>query len=292
MGFERRRQEMGAALVAVLWGTVVIALLAASTAGLARQATGSAYGALAEARARHAAEGALHLAAAGLIGSTDYVTANALRQFTIGHVDVTIRMVEESGKIDLNAAPVELLIGALRAAGADADQSRNIGNAVADWRDSDSLRRLAGAEAADYRATGLPYVPRNGLFRSVGELRLVLGMDDALFAAVRPLITVHNRHAGIDPTAAPRDVLLALPGANEEAVDDWIERRAAQNGRGAPPAFTTRWRRGTTAVRHFTIRADARISDGSAAAEALLELRRESRMPRVIEWQIPEETPT
>lgn len=89
---------------------------------------------------------------------------------------------------------------------------------LADYNDLDDLRRLNGAEAADYAAAGLP-APRNDWPLSAHELRAVLGwhakpqLADAAsenFTAVR--------EAWVNVNSAPRAVLLTLPGATGPGV--------------------------------------------------------------------------
>lgn len=58
-------------------------------------------------------------------------------------------------------------------------------DAFADWQDSDNLKKLNGAEAFIYRANGYSYTPRNFYIQIPEELKLLKGVDQELFSAVK-----------------------------------------------------------------------------------------------------------
>ncbi len=59
--------------------------------------------------------------------------------------------VDESAKIDVNAASETLLKSLLQnLGGQDAESAQRLVEAIADWKDADDLRRPNGAEGADY----------------------------------------------------------------------------------------------------------------------------------------------
>ena len=124
----------------------------------------------------------------------------------------SIAIQDEVGLIDINQADVPLLAGLFRAIGRAGEQTDTIVDRIIDWRDTDELRRLHGAEAGEYNAAELPNRPRNAPFQSVGELRLVLGMTLEIFRRVEPFVTVFSNRQAVDPRFAPREVLLALSG--------------------------------------------------------------------------------
>jgi hypothetical protein len=64
------------------------------------------------------------------------------------------------------------------------------------------------------------------LFVVPEELAQVPGFDDALYAAVADYVTVATRASAIDPFAAARPVLLAIPGATAALVDSFLDARA------------------------------------------------------------------
>ena len=193
--------------------------------------------------------------------------------WAFGGAEVRIAIRDEGGKIDLNAAPDELLRGLFLsvewtapdggAVGLDDAQADALTDAVRDFADADDLRRLNGAEDGDYAAAGLPWGAKDAPFAAVEELQQVLGMTPMLYRQVAPALTVYTGKKGIDPKSAPRKVLLALPGSDAAAVDAHLAARAAAP-EGAGPAFLGA--EGFTALsrrRIYTIRAEARTESGA-----------------------------
>ena len=183
--------DAGIALVAVLWGVLLLSVLAVSFgAGAGREAR-LARNFLDNSEARSAAGAGVYWAVGELLKPPEErrVTPNGSTYeiaFAGSRLQVTIQ--DEAGKVDLNVASPALLAGLMSAAGAGPESSRRIAAAVADWRDADSLRHLDGAERADYEAAGLPR-PKDGPFRLVAELRTVFGVGPELYEAVAPFLT-------------------------------------------------------------------------------------------------------
>jgi general secretion pathway protein K len=96
---------------------------------------------------------------------------------------------------------------------------------VVDWRDQDNDVGEDGAEAAEYEDAGLPYRPTNRWFRSVEEVRLILGLSNAEFVRLKPFITVYTGRAKIDPLTASETVLRAIPGIGRSAIQLILQAR-------------------------------------------------------------------
>jgi general secretion pathway protein K len=122
---------------------------------------------------------------------------------------VTIMVFDTAGQIDLNMAPLTVLEQMFEGLGRTPEEADTLAAAIIDFRDLDDIPLAGGSEseAAQYRDAGLPYGPKNDAFAAVGELDQVLGMDATLLARVRPLVTVHSKMRGIDPSAASQAVL-------------------------------------------------------------------------------------
>lgn len=145
--------------------------------------------------------------------------------FEDGSLEVAI--VDETGKVDLNTANPELLRLVFVAAGLDDAQASALLDVLTDWRDADMLKRANGAEADDYAAAGSPYRPANALLQTVDEFRQLLGVTDALFQRLLPVVTVYSSSPGINPLFAPVAVLAALPGATAESASAYVAAREA-----------------------------------------------------------------
>ncbi len=132
--------------------------------------------------------------------------------------------IEDAGTtLDLNRTEEEGLRRLMLALRVDADRADRVAQSIADWRDADDSHRPRGAEREWYETAGRAVFPRNGPFQEIAELRHVRGVSEELYDRIAPYLSV--RGAGrVNLLAAPRPVLLALPGIGEEAVRA-LERR-------------------------------------------------------------------
>jgi general secretion pathway protein K len=245
----------------------------------------AARNAVALAQARTAADGAVDRMVYELARPRtpeSWKANGVLHGWADGEIALEASARDEGGKIDLNNAQDGLLKGLFVNVGSleDAEASALV-DAVVDWRDADELRRPNGAEAPDYLAAQSRYKPSNSRFESVGELSRVRGMTPALFARVSDALTVHSRQTGINALSADRQVLLALPGATPEIVDDYVARRdeaIAQNL--PPPPFPPEQAIPAGAVPNWRIRAQARLPDGvTFVREAVVRATADPRRP-------------
>ena len=303
-----QQHQRGLALIAVLWGLVLLALIAASVTATSRTETRLAHNLVANAEAQALAEAGVHRAVLGLgaaapeqqlrIDGTPYRLV-----FAGGEVVLTIR--DEGGKIDLNRAPDALIKGLFTAVGLGPDASAALVDAIVDYRDANHARRLNGAEDSDYRAQGRPHGAKDAPFEAVDELLHVLGMTPELYEQVAPAFTVHSRRRRVDPTTAPELVLRALPGLDPAELDQRLAVReeaealeeepvelAEEDGGGivgvdpavpgSPRQLALRRR-----TRVVTVRAEARTVSGVVfIREAVARLGRTSRAPlRMAAWR-------
>lgn len=123
---------------------------------------------------------------------------------------IRLRIFAESGKIDINASS-EAQIGALLKSVLQDDwQQQQLLNALLDWRDADDDTRTQGAERRQYKQAGLSYGPSNAAFQSLEELQLVLGMNEGIFSAIRPFITVYSGETEVNQRFASPEILAIL----------------------------------------------------------------------------------
>jgi general secretion pathway protein K len=294
MGTRRRRTRLqrGIALIAVLWITVLLTVIASGFAFSMRGGALATRNTMSVAQARAAADGAVARVAFELSRPRNtpdvWLPDGRVRAWSDGEIAISSTAVDESALIDLNAATDPLLKGLLEnVGGLDPDTSEHVLEAILDWRDPDDLRRPNGAEADDYRAAGLKYVPTNAKFEAVGELQRVLGVTPALMARIAGSLTVYSQQRGINPATAPRDSLLALPGVAPEQVDAFIASRsdALANQLPVPPFPPAQAFTGTSPV--WRIHVEARTSDGvTFARDAVVRPQNDPRQPMVVLlWQ-------
>lgn len=227
-----KSRTQGAALVLVLW---LIALLTAliGAFALTSRVEGMQGSVLrGDAQARELARAGIEYAAWRMQQPPErrWQADGRLYRWTFDGVPMEIRIVDESGKVDLNQADAVLLAGLLRAVGVEPGRDQRLAAAIIDWRDPDSLSSVGGgAEDQDYAAAGLPYGAKDAPFETLGELRLVLGMDPDLYRRLLPNVTIHGEMARPQPAFAPAPVLTAL------GVDPapWLAQREGAGGLAA-----------------------------------------------------------
>jgi len=287
-----QQSQAGIALISVLWVIALLTILASGLSSSVRSDTRLSQNFLSEAQARHAAEGGINIAILALLGgpiSGNWQADGSIREVVVGNAGVRITMISESGKIDLNVAPSELLDGLLATTNLDNLDRRALVDAILDWRDADDLQRLFGAEDDNYRAAGKAYGAKDLPFDSVDELQLVLGMSNEIFQQVRSALTVHSRQPGVNLSTASRRVLLAVPGTTVEQVDQFITLREEHRLNNLPPPQPphTNKRYRIRNNRIFNIHAEARMPDGILAhITATVDLRRTKQAPyTVLHWQ-------
>jgi len=292
-----RRRQQGVALVLVVWVGVLITVIASAFI-LERRTDALVIGnSVSMARAEAIADAGVQRAVFEIYRNDSAPEAwkrdGTRYSMDFDGVPVSVEIRDESAKIDINTASEPLLRGLLVSSGLPDDEASRVLDAILDWRDPDDLKRPNGAEEPDYRAAGLTYKPANASFQAIEELQLVLGMRPELYRRIAPSITVFSRSQGVNAQLASREVLLAIPGATAEMVDQYLARREAARAAGQPlPAFPM-----LSAVAGFTmvasIRSQAQLEDGTVfLREAVAILRPAPRKPvTFLAWRQPVAAP-
>lgn len=141
--------------------------------------------------------------------------------------ELYVSLQSTNGLVDINRSSPQVIKNVLQAASISQNLVDTITDSLLDWRDEDDLKRLSGAETADYAALGFAYGAKNGLMNSVAELGRVNGMTPTIYDEISSMMTVYSGQARIDITSAPKAVLLALPGMTVPAVDSIINSRTS-----------------------------------------------------------------
>ena len=140
----------------------------------------------------------------------------------------TLRLQDSRGLINLNILRPEMVLRLIGQMGVPAENRDALLDTLNDYTDTDNMRRLNGAEAAEYRALGLPLPPNDWLV-TPWQLQNIIGWRDhaALWKDQRlPEIVTAAQVIGFNPNSAPREVLAAMPGSSLEIADRVIQRRA------------------------------------------------------------------
>ena len=141
---------------------------------------------------------------------------------------VRVRIYDHAGKINLKRLSKKQMRQLLeKFVNKDITKVDALEDAWQDWIDRDDFRRANGAEKDYYETLNPPYTPRNDHLETVEELLLIKGFAK-IFAGVNmnAAFTVYGTHSGVNPNLATRDVLLLLPGLDEESVDAILAKRA------------------------------------------------------------------
>jgi general secretion pathway protein K len=278
-------RQQGVALVLVLWLTVMLTVIGGTLAFSMRSEVAAARNAVSLAQARAVADGAVDRMAYELLRPRTpdaWKPDGRVHTWIEGQAQVAVASADESAKVDINAAS-EPLLRSLLVRGAELDDAAasSLADAIADWRDEDDLRRPNGAEAPDYRAANSKYVPSNRRFETVGELSRVLGMTPATYARIAGLITVHSNQPGINPLTASRDVLLLLPNATAEMVDQYVQQREDALAANLPvPPFPPAQGFATGPSPVWRVRAEVQMPDGvTFVREAVVRATADPRRP-------------
>jgi general secretion pathway protein K len=297
-GFHGRRQT-GIALVLVLWMLALLSVIAGSLVFSSRTSLLVAGNLHSQAEAEAVTDAGVYKAMVELLRPpTDaqrWKGDGLTHRWRFHGTELLVTVLDESAKVDLNAAPTVLLKGLLVALGVTESEADALADAVADWRDADELRSLHGAERAEYAAAGKNYGPANAPFEAIEDLRQVFGMHEDLFRKLEPFITVHSRLAGINGAAAPRAVLLALPGASPELVDVYLGLRRAALDQGLPvPIFSVAQALSAGALGSvFSIQVEAVLGHNTRfSREAVVRLTGNIKEPvAVLAWRAPAAPP-
>ena len=254
----KARAEDGFALLTVLWGLGLVALLSLAVISASRWRVKATGNLLASARAQALAEAGVNMAILHLLApDAPAATAQPLLCALPDGAVAAISLEDEGGKVDLNAAPAPLLAALLGLAGADAGAAPRLAAAIVEFR-------IAAPGMPAAQPGGGTKAARHGLFQTIYELDQVPGIDSALLRAILPYANVHSRQPGIDQHFAAPQLLRALAGlANPEAGQ--VQDPEGPVGSGGFYVASSR--------RSFLVRAEVALPGNSVfTREALVEL--------------------
>ena len=161
--------------------------------------------------------------------------------------EAEVRVTSESGRINLNNAPDVVLRRVLKYFVEVGEERDVILDSILDWRDTDDLHRLNGAENDYYRSLTEPYDCKNAPFDAVEELLLVRGITPELFygkkskdseeegiprIGLKDVFTVFSTVPQLDINAAPAEVLVVffgIPGSLAKNVVEVREEKSFAN---------------------------------------------------------------
>lgn len=248
----QRNKQRGVALILVLWVLSILMLMAGSFTLTMRRETAGVSGIKANAQAMAQVKAGISLAQAMMLQDDEtkrWRIDGSIYEIESENAITRIRLLSETGKIDINSVTANLLHQVLIHAPLDSQAQLNLENAILDWRDDDETTRPFGAEKTEYHAAKLNYAPRNKPFRSLEELQMVRGMTADVFTWMQPIFTIYA--AGQTEVAlnlATREVLNVLPDVDVNLLDAYFLARQQSIVHHAPLPVIPRMANATQAM--------------------------------------------
>jgi general secretion pathway protein K len=246
-----RVKAKGGALLAVLWLSAALAVIAFSLAGTVRGEIERTSTALDGARAYYLATGALERALVYMQwgqryarpdGSSPYFsrwTSSLHFSYPTGEAEVAIE--PETARLNVNRAAPEDLFRLLSALGASPERASVITGAIVDWRSMPPEGRLTDFDLY-YLSLTPSFRASHASFQDVEELLSVRGMTLELFhgslererqgglsvrAGLKDCVSVYGSGTGVDVNTAPPPVMAAA-GLDASTVSAIVQQRRLQ----------------------------------------------------------------
>ena len=283
-----RRSEQGFVIVAVLWLVAALAALAMIfSAYLSNSARAVALNDTAL-KTEALVSAGVELAAYQLrLAGEDTRPARGSFQTRLDGAELSVAFVSEAARIDLNAAPKELLVGLMSVLGASTDDAKQYADRIVGWR-TKAAAEASGKEDALYLAAGRSYSPRQAPFAHVNELGLVLGLPPALVVRALPFVTVFSGVSGVDVLNAAPEVVAALPGMTPLLLRQFLSDRGSLPNEATAIATALGGAKGnaTQKSQAYRLKIHLRFPNGrESASEVVISLRTEEDPYHVLSWQ-------
>lgn len=219
-------KQQGVALILVLWVLSMLMLMAGSFTKTIRRESAGMMTIRANAEANAQAQVGISLAQAMMLHEDEtkrWRVDGSIYEIQTENAIMRIRLLSETGKIDINSVTLQLLHQVLLHAPLETQAQLELENAILDWRDEDETTRPFGAEKSEYKAAKLNYAPRNKPFRALEELQMVRGLNADVFAWLQPIFTVYVAgQTEVDLSLATREVLNLLPEIDVNLLDSYF----------------------------------------------------------------------
>jgi general secretion pathway protein K len=249
----KRRSENGVILIALLWILVALSVIALSFSKESVVEVGAA-------RNTRDLERSYFVARAGIASATYKLIQKRflprLQQLELadspdpldlgldagkfGGGEYTVRIQDESGKINLNFSSEDQLRRVIEATGIPKNDGDIIVDSILDWRDVDTAHRINGAEDDYYQSLDHPYQAKDGRMDTIEELLLIRGVTSDYFFGhpektqdgsiiyrygLARCFTIYSTTNRINVNFAPLPVLMSVPGLTPQAAELIYERR-------------------------------------------------------------------
>lgn len=243
--------EAGIVLIAVLWGIVLLTLIAVALATAVHTGMEGLASQKEQLQAHYYARGAIYQTL-GLLLAPPPPTATEPGSPSGPPRQVewrgegwqsSVQIDDEAGKLNPNRAPKEMLVRLFHALGLSQGSAKALADAAEAWRTPVAEGGMNDTEDAYYQNLPQPYLPPHADFQSVGEILLVRGVTPELYYGqyvTRPdghverlpglldCLTVNSNGPAININSAPYPVLMAVPGMDPEVANSIVQGRKRQ----------------------------------------------------------------
>lgn len=198
----------GFAIVAVMWMLAALALLVSGLMTAARTEIRSLQGVQDMAQVAAVGDAAIQIVLQALQASGERPTRATQLDVAFDASVVTVRVMPAEGFVDVNTADKGLLAQLFEfAGGIEPGMAEKLAESVEAWRSPGSVESAGGSQRH-----------KRQRFDAIEDLLQVPGFDFGLFDRIRDLITTASGTAGVDPLAAPPEVLFVLASGNRDAA--------------------------------------------------------------------------
>ncbi len=240
---KNQQQPAGFALVVVILVLLLVTVLAAELTFAVRAGTLEGFNIRQRLGGRALAHGGINQALFTLFDTplnydNDHITYLGKKQeSSLDKGRIHYVLVNESGKIDLNGASRNLLATFADYLEMEEEEQAILADSLEDWRDTDNLHRLHGAEDDYYQDLEPPYRARNGKCIEVSELALIRGAEKiAARVKMSEVFTVHNPGGKINFNSLSPAMLAFLTENDPDKITLYHELRQNQGDLSAVEA--------------------------------------------------------
>lgn len=249
--------QKGVALIVVLWVTVLLTVMVSGFIATIRTEAQGVSNYKDKTQAYYLARSGVNLAIGKLLNdlfaSPSTVEEDSVEKWKwdgrpynirLGGGNIEVRVIDEGGKVDINKAARTELVRVLLALGVEGSERDTIADSILDWKDKNNFHHLNGAEDDYYMALPEPYTAKNGPLETVDELMWIKGVtrkifygddylsfeeqkesDDTQKIGLKDAFTVFSGSVRVNINTARLEVILSLPGMDEETAMMIIDAR-------------------------------------------------------------------
>jgi general secretion pathway protein K len=248
--------QRGAILIVVLWVLLAVSLLALSFSASVRTEVDAARNLVEEKQSYYLARAGIEYAIYEILKTQSaFFQSQAAQDLEMDAIPASlrgylnleltggraeIRIIDETGRININAAPDHLVFNLLLMIGVEPEQADIITDSIVDWLDPDDLISPFGAESDYYLGLPEPYPAKNGFFDVPEELLLVRGVTPEIYYGRKEMsdagepvelyglqnhVTTFTSSPQINMNSATVPVLAAVPGLDFSIATMIVEMR-------------------------------------------------------------------